>query len=107
MQDDFIHLAKHVALGAMLLTMICTMAVLGLQLASVFAGKAWTFLSVRELLEIAASPDRQDVTSAIGLHASARTSIFQWVLELPAVLLLASALGLILLYYNYLNSLDA
>jgi hypothetical protein len=103
MQDDFIHLARWVALGTMLLTIICTAAVLGVQVAWAIAGKSWSFLSVREVLELAARTEHQDVTSGIGLPVS--PSIFERVLDLPAMFLLGSALGLLVVYYHYLKSL--
>jgi hypothetical protein len=107
MQEDsgrqLLVLSRWVALASILLTSICTAAVLGLQFSSVVASKGWTFLSVREILEGGAQPDQQDVTAGIGYNAS---PILEWVLDLPAMLLLGSVLGLLVMYYRYLKSLD-
>jgi hypothetical protein len=107
MQEDserqLLVLSRWVALVSILLTSICTAAVLGLQFSSVVAGKGWTFLSVREILEGGAQPDQQDVTAGIGFDAS---PVVEWVLDLPAMLLLGSVLGLLVVYYRYLRSAE-
>jgi hypothetical protein len=68
----------------------------------VVAGKGWTFLSVREILQASAQPDQEDVTGGIRYNAS---PVLDWVLDLPAMLLLGSAVGLLVVYYRYLKSL--
>jgi hypothetical protein len=107
MQNDserqLLQLAKWITLAAILLTSICMAAVVGLQVASGMAGEAWTLLSVREIVERAAQPDQQDVTAGIGFRAS---PVLEWVLDLPATLLLGSALGVLVVYYRYLRSLE-
>src|SRR5215208_7129591 len=107
MHEDFerqlLQLSRWLALAAILVTSICTAAVLGLQFASVIGGKGWTFLSVRKILESGAQPDQQDVTAGIGSNAP---PVVEWVLDLPVMLLLASVLGLLVVYSRYLKSLD-
>lgn len=110
-QEDFkrqlLQMCRWAALAAILLTSICTAAVLSLQFASALAGAGWTLLSVREILENATPPHQQYVTASgeqrIGLDAA---PILEWVLDLPAILLLGLALGLLVVYYGYLKSVE-
>jgi hypothetical protein len=107
MQEDserqLLQLSRWLAWAAILLTSICTAAVLGLQFSLVVAGKGWSFLSVRQILEGDAQPDQQDVTAGIGFNAS---PVVEWVQDLPVVFLLGSVLGLLVLYYRYLKSVE-
>jgi len=102
-ERQLLQLSRWLTLVAILLTSICTAVVLSLQFALIVAGKGWTYLSVREILESAAQPDQQDVTAGIGFNAS---PVLEWVLDLPAMVLLGSVLGLLVVHYRYLKSLD-
>jgi hypothetical protein len=101
-ERQLLELSRWLTLVAILLTSICTAAVLGVQFALVVAGKGWTYLSVREILQASAQPDQEDVTGGIRYNAS---PVLDWVLDLPAMLLLGSAVGLLVVYYRYLKSL--
>src|SRR5215211_2869359 len=83
-ERQLLQLSRWLTLVAILLTSICTAVVLSLQFALIVAGKGWSYLSVREILEGAAQPDQQEVTGGIGVNAS---PVVEWVLELPAMLL--------------------
>jgi hypothetical protein len=108
-QEDFQQQTLRVwaVLAAIVLTGVCVAAVLGLQFSLSLAGAGWTILSVREVLESIAQPDQQYVTASIeqpmGINAA---SVLEWVLDLPAILLLASALGLLVVYYGYIRSVE-
>src|SRR5215217_8313953 len=102
-ERQLLQLSRWLTLVAILLTTICTTAVISLQFALIVAGKGWTYLSVREILESAAQPDQQDVTAGIGFNAS---PVLEWVLDLPAMVLLGLVLGLLVVHYRYLKSLD-
>jgi hypothetical protein len=102
-ERQLLELSRWLTLVAILLTSICTAEVLGVQFALVVAGKDWTYFSVREILRANAQPDQQDVTGDIGYNTS---PVLAWVLDLPAMLLLGSVLGLLVAYYRYLKSID-
>ena len=101
-ERQLLQLSRWLTLVAILLTSICTAAVISLQFALIVAGKGWTYLSVREIFS-AAQPDQQEVTAGIGFNAS---PVLEWVLDLPAMVLLGSVLGLLVVHYRYLKSLD-
>jgi hypothetical protein len=98
---------KWAVLLAIVLTSICTTALLGWQLALVVAGADWTLISVGQVLESATHSPRQYATagSEPGSALDA-ASVLDWLLELPATFVLASALGLLAVYYAWLNSLE-
>jgi hypothetical protein len=106
-ERQLLQTGKWAALVAIVLTSICTIAVLGLQLALVVAGVGWTSLSVGEVLESAGEPPRLYETASgeqpISFHAA---PVLEWVLDLPAMLLLVSILGLLAVFYAYIKSLE-
>ena len=99
--------AKWAALVAIVLTSICSLAVLGWQLALVVAGAGWTPLSVGQVLENAEQTPRHYVTaSGEQVFALEAAPLLDWVLDLPAIFVLVSALGLVAVYYAWLKSLE-
>jgi hypothetical protein len=79
--------------------------VFGRQLASVVAGAGWTLLSVREVLDSAAESPGQYAIASSEKQVVAMP-VLQWVLDLPAMLLLVSALGLLAVFYAYVKSAE-
>ena len=104
----FLQTSRGVALAAIALTGICTAAVLSWQLALLLASAGWTALSVGQVLESADAPSsRRYATASAGQssHFDAAT-VVDWLLDLPAIFLLVSALGLLALYHAYLKSVE-
>jgi hypothetical protein len=110
-QEDFqrhlLQMCRWAALAAILLTSICTAAVLSWQLTLGVSGRDWTLLSVREVLESGAQSSEQYTTASIvRYNALDAAAILEWVLDLPAMLMLVLVLGLLLVYYRYLRSVE-
>jgi len=94
------------ARASIVLTSLCTAAVLSWQFALMVTGADWTFLSVREVLEGAPPGEHYLTASAEQRIAIDVVPLIEWLLDLPAMLLLAAALGLLAIYYAYLKSVE-
>src|SRR5215216_6393902 len=99
-ERQLLQTSQWAALAAIVLTSICIIAVLALQMAWVTAGAGWTSLSVGQLLESAGQPSPY-YNTASGEQATSfdPSPVVQWVLDLPAMLVLVSALGLLAVHY--------
>jgi hypothetical protein len=104
-ERQLLQMGRWSAVTAIVLTSICTTVVFGWQLALVVAGAGWTLLSVREVLESAAESSGH-YAIASGEKQVVAMPVFQWVLDLPAMLLLVAALGLLAVFYVYVKSAD-
>jgi hypothetical protein len=105
-ERQLLQTGRWAALVAIVLTSTCTIALLGLQLAMVVAGAGWTSLSVGQVLESAGQPSPVYETAS-GKHASfGAAPVLEWVLDLPAMLLLVSVLCLLAVYYAYIRSVE-
>jgi hypothetical protein len=104
----FLQTSRGVAIAAMALTGICTAAVVSWQFALLLASTGWSSLSVGRVLESADAPSPRRFATASAQQNSPFDAaiVFDWLLDLPALVPLVSALGLLGLYYAYLKSVE-
>jgi hypothetical protein len=103
LERQLLQASRWTALAAIVLTSICTTALLGWQLALVVAGAGWTVLSVRQVLESSRQYATPNAEQGSALDAG---PLLDWLLDLPATFVLVSALCLLALYYAYLKALE-
>jgi hypothetical protein len=103
--ERLLQAGRWAAQAAIVLTSVCTAAVLSFQFALLVTGADRTFLSVRDVLE-GASREHYLTASGEQRIATDVVPLIEWLLDWPAMLLLAAALGLLAIYYAYLKSVE-
>jgi hypothetical protein len=104
--ERLLQAGRWAAQAAIVLTSLCTAAVLSCQFALLVTGADWTFLSVRDVLEGASPREHYFTASGAQRIAIDVVPLIEWLLDLPAMLLLAAALGLLAIYYAYVKSVE-
>ena len=102
--------AKLIAVLSIGLTILCAVAVAGLQAASWKRTGVWNSYSLSTVIE-AIKSDRVDtyVTASVGRQSSELTTkptLIEWLLEMPVLTLLTLAMLLLVALYLYLTALE-